>query len=87
MGAEVFDWVTAAYVREMLLVTGDNATKQYIKNNMAPIIDVSHYAIFSINRETIRKHKIEVYQALLEHTITYENGAYTLELLWRQLFA
>lgn len=86
-GAPVFEWVTAQFVLDMLGTIKHPPYQLYIKNNMPPILDVSHFGIFSVSRQIIKSHPIDVYQKLLQHTIEYENGAYTLELLWRTLFA
>lgn len=86
-GAKVFNWIDPRYVIDLLDTIGDTTHKQYRKNNLPTILDVSHYAIFSAGKETILSHPIDVYKALLRHTIDEPNGAYTLEILWRTLFA
>lgn len=88
MGAAVFDWLDPAYVKEMLLKINSKTIKNYIKAGMAPIINVSHYAIFSVSGQTILSHPKSLYEKFKRHTEEMEfHGAYTMELLWRELFA
>lgn len=89
-GARTFGWMKQEVLDDLHSILdslNDTAIKLYRKNNMPPIISVSHFAIFSVSREIIHTHPIELYKRLQQHTIEQENGAYTLELLWRTLFA
>jgi hypothetical protein len=61
--------------------------KMGIKYELPLIISVSHYAIFAVGKEQIRKFPLEVYQWLLDFAVKYDkNAGYLMELIWRFMY-
>lgn len=86
-GMPMFKWVAVERIHEVLNLMGD---KMYLENcrlGLPTMIDVSHFATFSVGRDIIRTYPIDFYEHLREISTSYDDGPYILEVLWRVLFA